>query len=373
MPRLDVGGGVGFSEIYARFQPTGRASDDKHVRFQDAKGLYTSQKLSLAKLSAFFGSDRLEQRAAKRAEGGQEVRNAIMREHPQLADRIFARLGETHPGIDFDRGVRRGDLEAIRQAIDEVRLGDEHLASVTPTVLGLHSAPDNPGRLVGDAEGSYSQAGVESVLTYVSDSIAIFNDTAKHPPVEKEGLPPVINQFMIDIDRAQVRLGGGDSGETLRVDGERDPRQALRAFAGSDRACLNLSKLMNQNALTALLMGATTTFVGPDGSELMPRIAGRLPDKEAIHSITARREGDVYRIDYATDARISGFTPEGGARWSELDKGASDMRLAMQLEISAEDLERGDFSALRMTGPPTFRLHTEVDATDLHLKALEQG
>jgi hypothetical protein len=62
MPQMNVQAGTTFTDIYTQFQPTGAKSDDKHVRFENAKGLYTSQKASTAKISAFLGSNRLNER-----------------------------------------------------------------------------------------------------------------------------------------------------------------------------------------------------------------------------------------------------------------------------------------------------------------------
>ena len=48
MPQMNVGGATTFSQIHAQFQTNSASKSDKHVRFENAKGLYTSPNASLA-------------------------------------------------------------------------------------------------------------------------------------------------------------------------------------------------------------------------------------------------------------------------------------------------------------------------------------
>ena len=111
MPQMGVNAGTTFTDIYNTFRPTGGGSDLQRVRFDNVKGLYTSQKGSTAKIEDMFGGHRLQQRAQKRQDGADAIQRAIGREYPQHAQAILTKLGQDHPGIDLGQDVRRRDLD----------------------------------------------------------------------------------------------------------------------------------------------------------------------------------------------------------------------------------------------------------------------
>ena len=359
MPQMNVQAGTTFTDIYARFQPTGTKSDDKNVRFEGAKGLYTSQKASTAQLSAFFGSNRLAERAQKRQDGAQEIRNAISREHPALAQRIFQKLGQDHPHIDFGTSVRRGDLDLIKNTIDQVVLDNQHLEKTAPASLQLAPDAKDPSRLSGDSQGAYSTASRTTVAHYLDGSLADLSDPQKYKQVQQPGFPAVMEQFTLDVGRSEIRLGGN----LLQAKGGEDPRTALGRFTGDDAITLNLSKMLTQQMTTALNVGARDTLLSTDGSKLMPRLGGPLSGAAKDQFISVTKQGDDFVIDYEVHSRLNGFA--AGMQSLSTDPDASSIRMTMQLTISAEDLAVGNLGAYTVTRPPAFALHAEIDGAAL--------
>ena len=279
---------------------------------------------------------------------------------------------------EFQRQAGRSpaDLDAIWRTPEEVQLAKDHLARTKPDLLDVRSDWDQPGRLVGDARGGFGEPGIQAMRDYASESLTDFDNAEKHPPLQDD-LPPVIEQFVTDIDRYEGWLGKRKEGEHLQREGGPDPRAALREFTGSDAAALNLSKLMNQNMLTSMMTGAMTTLEGPEG-RLMPLLKGPLPENDSRAFISVQKDGDVYRLDYDIEARLGGFSTSddgvdgfAGGRL-ETDGEASTVRMGMQIEIDAQDLEAGKLTAFRLVQEPRFELHVEVDKAHLLDQAYEQ-
>ena len=359
MPQLNVQAPT-FTNIYQTFQPTGGASDDKHVRFENAKGLYTSQKASTATVSAFFGSSRLQDRAQKRADGADQVYQAIAREYPAEAARIFSALARDHPQIDFNQGLRRGDLAHIQATIATVLQQEQHLAGASPRSLRLADDPQNPQRLSGDMRGNYSQASMQSTFRYVDDSL---RDLQGMRTIAAQGLPTVAEQFMKDLPRSEIRLGG----TLLQDKGPVDARATLARFTGNDAESLGLSMLVSQQMLTGLNIGTRDTFTSEDGHKLMPRIGNPLDGQQKNQFVNVTRQGNDYVIDYRVAAKLNGFAAGMSGLATESDE--STVMLGMQLTISAADLRNGNLTAYRVTGPPAYDLHVEVDRASLARQA----
>lgn len=359
MPQLNVQAPT-FTNIYQTFQPTGGASDDKHVRFENAKGLYTSQNASMAAVSAFFGSNRLQDRAQKQADGADQVYRAIAREYPQDAAKIFAKLAQDHPQIDFNQGVTRGDLAHIQSTIDGVLLETQHLAATCPQALTLGGHPNDAQRLSGDAQGNFGQASVQATTRYVNGSLG---DLAGQPMVQQQGMPTVPRQFMIDLPRSEIRVGGA----LLQDKGPVDARTQLSAFTGNDAESTGLSMLVCQQIPTGLISGTRDTFTSESGNRLMPRIGNPLNGQLKNQFINVTKQGNDYVIDYRVAAKLNGFVAGMTSLTAEPDR--STIELTMQLTISANDLRNGNLTAYRVTVPPAYDLHVEIDRATLARQA----
>lgn len=143
MSQMNVNSRTTFTEIATTFQATGKGSDDHHIRFDNAKTLYTSKDASIAgpaktlggvvstvtfgsvKQLEKYGSDRLEQRASKQSEGATYIKQAIDREFGfGVADRVFANIQQKNQHVNLNQGVTPGDLAAIKKEITNVTQQD---------------------------------------------------------------------------------------------------------------------------------------------------------------------------------------------------------------------------------------------------------
>lgn len=109
-PPVSIQNPQSFSSILNTFQ---NADNDKHVRFQGAKGLYTSQGGSLTAIKAFFGFDSaMKAREQKRADAFNNMRQAIDTEYGAgTADKLFKHMALE--GRDLSKGVTVGDLQTM--------------------------------------------------------------------------------------------------------------------------------------------------------------------------------------------------------------------------------------------------------------------
>jgi hypothetical protein len=150
MPNMNITGTTTFTQIQRQFAP-GRRGGDEHIRFGDAKGLYTSSKASLTGLKAKLGlTEKMEDRREKRLHGKAQIKQAIDREFntPGLGDRVLAHLNNTR-GMKFSGGITRGDLAAIREGIDEVLPAARRDAALNDPDLGaIEPAASNSTRII---------------------------------------------------------------------------------------------------------------------------------------------------------------------------------------------------------------------------------
>ena len=107
-----------FSQIEKQFDLS-KGGPDERLQFQGAKGLYTSEKPGLEKLTANLkasvGSmDALVSRYQTRIQGFDHVKKAIDREHPGMGGKVLRDLGIT----DL-KGIKRSDLGRIRDYLNE--------------------------------------------------------------------------------------------------------------------------------------------------------------------------------------------------------------------------------------------------------------
>jgi hypothetical protein len=119
-----------FTEIQNRFSMD-QGGKDHNIRFQDGRGLYTSDKASLASVKNLFGfSAQLEARATKRDDGVTQIKQAIDRQYGNgMADRVLQHINQ-HQGRDLAGGMKRSDLGLIRQTADEIRQQDRRDAAL---------------------------------------------------------------------------------------------------------------------------------------------------------------------------------------------------------------------------------------------------
>ncbi|MCP5071673.1 MAG: hypothetical protein GY947_00045 [Rhodobacteraceae bacterium] len=110
-----------FTDIYSDFSSSGK--NDRHIRGgvkDGGKSLYIHNKVSIG-----FTASRRTAREAKRAQGAQEIRNAIVNEFgADVADKVLSSVaGQTKH--DLNQGITVGDLKKIRTAIQELIPSDE--------------------------------------------------------------------------------------------------------------------------------------------------------------------------------------------------------------------------------------------------------
>ena len=91
-------------------------------------------------------------------------------------------------------------------------------------------------------------------------------------------MPPVIEQFMHDVDRSEIRLGK----KLLQGNAGPDPRTQLRSFTGNDQAAFNLSKMVTQYMPTALTVGVRDALLAEDGTQDLA------PDRKPPRATTPR-------------------------------------------------------------------------------------
>ena len=172
-----------FTQIKAQFtnDPVAR---DHHIRFQDGRGLYTSNKNSLASIKAFFGfGSQLQARQDKREAGVKEIKLAIDAEFGAgMGDRAFQRLKDK--GLDTSHGIKGSQLGLVQLAIKGLQSEDQTAASRqreariqqrTDTIrAGWHSAPQR--LLVSTALADPRLASLESGQMSGSDFMSFFAD-----------------------------------------------------------------------------------------------------------------------------------------------------------------------------------------------------
>jgi hypothetical protein len=366
MPQMGVNAATTFTDIYNTFAPTGGASDKHRVRFDNGKGLYTSQTASTAKIDDMFGGNRLQQRAQKRQDGAGEIRLAITREYPQHAQAILTKLGQDHPGINLGQDVRRRDLDAIQSTINAV-VHEPLTRATVPQTMQLGLGAYGAARLSGHDQGTYSNVSQQATKRYMDDNLGDMADPTKHKIVTSHGQPPVIEQFMRDVDRSEIRLGK----KLLQSNGATDPRAQLRSFTGSDQAAFHLSKMVTQHMTTALTVGVRDSLTSGDGTRLMPRIGNPVGDNDKNQLITVTKHGNDYLIDYEVHAQLNGFT--AGQKALDTDPNRSTVKMSMQVRISAHDLQQGNVTNYQVTQAPSYDLHVEIDPNTLPRQMRDNG
>ncbi len=109
-PPVSVGNPTSFSQVVTAFQNVG---NDKHVRFQDSKGVYESNKGSLTAIKAFFGNkEAIAQREQKRSDGAAKLVGLIAHEYgPDIANRALMHMRVE--GHDLSKGMTVGQMKSL--------------------------------------------------------------------------------------------------------------------------------------------------------------------------------------------------------------------------------------------------------------------
>jgi hypothetical protein len=177
----------------------------------------------------------------------------------------------------------------------------------------------------------------------------------------QDGFPKVVEQFMRDVNRSEIRVGGDRIHGTLlnpSGKGDQDPRKVLREFAGTTVGALNLSKFLNQYATSAM-----TELRTSNGELLSPGMDPLLPGTK-IEFYSAQRNADSFVIDYELDAALKSIGKSGPTSFL-LNEKKSWIRGSMQISISVRNLEAGNLTSYTFTKKPQFEMRIEVTTASL--------
>jgi hypothetical protein len=134
------------------------------------------------------------------------------------------------------KGVKPWKLDRV-----EVADAEGFLRSRTPPGLAMSPVPG--GRLVGDLHAVFNDAARQATIARANDFIT---DPQARQRIQ-DGFPRVTEQFMQDVGRSEIRVGGDRThGTLLKATGGEDPRVTLGRFVGTDTGALNLSRFLSQ-------------------------------------------------------------------------------------------------------------------------------
>lgn len=133
---------VNFEKIYDASKKV-KADGNQHLRYTEAKGLYTSsKKLSLSGILGKFDQSFLANRLKKREDASAYVKNAIEAQLPPnlkgKASEIFEKA-QNRTGRDLSQSLKFKDLEILHQVLSEqderapIGTGSEHQEAVPPS------------------------------------------------------------------------------------------------------------------------------------------------------------------------------------------------------------------------------------------------
>jgi hypothetical protein len=262
-----------------------------------------------------------------------------------------------NPLLPMAQGKNQWQLRALRDDEAEPnRDAEAYLSSQTPEGFAMTPDPDER-YLVGelrtvsndDARAGATKAYWDKVLT------------RQWQQKTQDGFPEVVNQFIQDVGRSEIRVGGDRTRGTLlnpSGKGDQDPRQVLRKFAGTSVGALNLSKFLNQYATSAV-----TELRNSKGENLVPGMAPPLPNTK-VEFYSAQRNADSFVIDYELDAALKSIG-KGGPISLILDEKKSWIQGSMQISISVRNLEAGNLTSYTFTKKPQFAMRTGVTTASL--------
>jgi hypothetical protein len=256
----------------------------------------------------------------------------------------------------------------------EVTAEEGFLRSLTPPALAMSPIPspnpNNPVWLVGDIPVLFNDAAKQATI----DKANQFITDPNFPLREQDGFPTVVGQFMKDVGRSEIRVGGDRArGTLLKATGGEDPRVTLRQFARSDAGALNLSRFLNQDVILAITGNGWKAAVPPNanGKQLVPRFpAGKTrPGNTKTQFITVQVEDRGFVIDYEVDTPLSGFRTDMDK--IDLDEDKSWLKASMQIFVGAGALAAANFTSYSytFTKPPEVALHTEMTMASLDQQA----
>ena len=177
----------------------------------------------------------------------------------------------------------------------------------------------------------------------------------------QDDFPTVVDQFVKDVNRSEIRVGGDRAHGTLLKasgTGDQDPRKVLRQFAGTTVGALNLSKLLNQFATRAM-----TALRNSNSENLVLGVAELRPGTK-VEFYSAQRNADSFVIDYELDGALKSIG-KGGPTSLILDEKKSWIQGSMQISISVRNLEAGNLTSYTFTKKPQVAMRTEVTTASL--------
>ena len=269
--------------------------------------------------------------------------------------------------------------DALRELSDDEekapRAADAFLRSLTPQ--GLAMSPDPAEVLfLGDFQTVFNDAARNDTISYMNKNITDMNDPAKQRI--QIGFPRVAEQFMQDVGRCEIRVGGDRTHGTLLKasgTGDEDPRKVLRQFAGTDTVALNLSKFLNQFIPTSIFItGGRVALANAKNDKLIPRLEEKFPKALILGNLKTQflsvQKAGSFVIDYAQEQALNGFAK--GMDAFSLDGNKSWLKGSAQISISAGILEAGQLTSYTFTKPPQITIHTEVTKDSLYKQAAGQ-
>lgn len=270
-----------------------------------------------------------------------------------------------NPLLPMAQGKNQWQLRALtNDEAEPNRDAEAYLSSQTPEGFAMTPDPDER-YLVGelrtksddDARAGATKAYWDKVLT------------RQWQQKTQDGFPEVVDQFIQDVGRSEIRVGGDRTRGTLlnpSGKGDQDPRQVLRKFAGTSVGALNLSKFLNQYATSAV-----TELRNSKGENLVPGMAPPLPGTK-VEFYSAQRNADSFVIDYELDAALKSIG-KGGPTSLILDEKKSWIQGSMQISISVRNLEAGNLTSYTFTKKPQFAMRTGVTTASLRKQVAGTG
>ena len=274
--------------------------------------------------------------------------------------------------LPMAQGKNQWQLRALtNDEAEPNRDAEAYLSSRTPEGFAMTPDPDER-YLVGELRTESDDVARAQATKAYWDKVLVRDPrdvTKQWQEQSQDGFPKVVAQFISDVGRSEIRVGGDRTRGTLlnpSGKGDQDPRQVLRQFAGTSVGALNLSKFLNQYAATAL-----TELRTSDGKLLQLGMGAPLPgSKNQFYS--AQRNADRFVIDYQVDAALKSIG-ERPLNSLILDEGKSWVQGSMQISISVRDLEAGNLTSYTFTKKPQFAMRTGVTTASLRKQVAGTG
>lgn len=298
MPQVNIGGGgvTTFKQLYDQLTPK-QLGSSQHIR-SDAPGqvLYNHT----ATFSG-IGKAAADARAQKWQGGADQVKQLVANQYGQdLADRVFANLGQQKGTRNIDTEVRWKDLGRISAEIDRQAA-------------------------LGGSQGSAKPAFGTAVQDSINDKFGPGGDLSDGSKF-KDG---VHFQFTADADRATYKIGDqvlpkdvGTVTDTFRKALSADEFKALTAVLHQGASLAVIEQLAFSDD------GFVKGQIGVAKSEIQ--------QKSSVYSLTGRGEDGALKVtieDSAPVGSLARFDEHGNPQYRHLDPDASSLRTTIHGEV----------------------------------------